>query len=201
MDGKILESQQNYLKQLEISQRVLWGLSQHNETQPHGDWMGLLGAGGMFKPLLLASSHLPLQFLGREASTRGFWAVSMVKGGTKKGIHAGINGVSSSRSSLPVWQMWVTVMETTLLALALHHHSLPSAAESIEYSITMTAINREIIATQWQWTNLWQPFQLFFSGGNLYHCLGNVELQCAASTRERFYKRWLNEEQRAKCFF
>lgn len=77
---------------------------------------------------------------------------------------------------------------------------LPSAAESIEYSITMTAINREIIATQWQWTNLWQPFQLFFSRGNLYHCLGNVEPQCAASTLERFYKRWLNEEQRAKIF-
>lgn len=77
---------------------------------------------------------------------------------------------------------------------------LPSAAESIEYSITMTAINREIIATQWQWTNLWQPFQLFFSRGNLYHCLGNVEPQCAASTLERFYKRWLNEEQRAKFF-
>lgn len=77
---------------------------------------------------------------------------------------------------------------------------LPSAAESIEYSITMTAINREIIATQWQWTNLWQPFQLFFSRGNLYHCLGNVEPQCAVSTLERFYKRWLNEEQRATFF-
>lgn len=28
-----------------------------------------------------------------------------------------------------------------------------------------------MIATQWQWTNLWQPFQLFFCRGNLYHCL------------------------------